>query len=370
MMGEQAKIEQVDKNFMIDNETQKNLIWIDPIKSSVVSVYGLNWFTEDKRYHRLPKESDDVVKNLEGSVDVLAANTSGGIISFYTNSKILKIKVKLSYMFHMGHMAYTGQAGFDLYRGKNFKDLKFYRASNFDFSKNEYEYTFYDSNEKQNESLHLFNFPLYASVENVLIGIEEDANIKPELKLFPNQGKIVFYGTSITQGGCASRPGMSYTNIISRHLGYECLNYGFSGNGKGHPEIAEIIASIHQVKAYVINYEANVNFEDLKRTLPGFIDRIRKRYIDVPIILVSKIQFYTEIHSKTEEKAEKMIREFQKSFVKSRMKEDKNIFYLDGKLLLGDNADEKTVDGVHPTDYGFASIAKEIEKQLKKCLKK
>lgn len=369
-MGEQVKIEQVDKNFTIQNETQKNMIWIDPIKSSVVSVYGLNWFSEDKRYHRLPKESDEIVKNLEGSISILAANTSGGIVCFYTNSKILKIKIKLSYMFHMGHMAYTGQAGFDLYKGKTFRDLKFYRASNFDFSKNEYEYTFYDYTEKQNEMLHFLNFPLYASVETILIGIEEDANIKPEVKLFPNQGKIVFYGTSITQGGCASRPGMSYTNIISRHLGYECLNYGFSGNGKGHSEIAEILASIDQVKAFVINYEANVNFEELKRTLPGFVDRIRKRYIDVPIILVSKIQFYTEIHSKTEEKAERAIREFQKSFVKSRMKEDKYMFYVDGRGLLGNNADEKTVDGVHPTDYGFASIAKVLEKQIKKYIKK
>lgn len=369
-MGEQVKIEQVDKNFTIQNETQKNMIWIDPIKSSVVSVYGLNWFSEDKRYHRLPKESDEIVKNLEGSVSVLAANTSGGIVCFYTNSKILKIKVKLSYMFHMGHMAYTGQAGFDLYKGKTFRDLKFYRASNFDFSKNEYEYTFYDYTEKQSEMLHVLNFPLYASVETILIGIEEDANIKPELKLFPNQGKIVFYGTSITQGGCASRPGMSYTNIISRHLGYECLNYGFSGNGKGQPEIAEILSSIDQVKAFVINYEANVNFEELKRTLPGFVDRIRKRYIDVPIILVSKIQFYTEIHSKTEEKAERAIREFQKSFVKSRIKEDKYMFYVDGRGLLGNDADEKTVDGVHPTDYGFACIARVLEKQIKKYIKK
>jgi len=369
-MNEQVKIETVDKNFTISNETDKNIIWIDPCKSSVVSIYGFNWFDEDKRYHRLPKESDEVVKNLEGNVAALASNTSGGMLAFYTNSKVLKIRVKLASMFHMGHMAYTGQAGFDLYRGKNFKNLKFYRASNFDFSKSEYEFTFYDLPEKQMDALHVLNFPLYASVEEILIGIDEDANIQPELKLFPNSGKIVFYGTSITQGGCASRPGMSYTNIVSRHLGYECLNFGFSGNGKGHSEIAEILANINQVKAYVINYEANVNFEDLKRTLPAFIDRIRKRYIEVPIIIMSKIKMYKEIHSKVEEKAEKSIRDFQKSFVKTRSKEDKNIYYVDGRLLLGNDEDEKTVDGVHPTDYGFASIANVVERTIRKYVKK
>lgn len=31
-------------------------------------------------------------------------------------------------------------------------------------------------------------------------------------------GVALFYGTSILQGGCASRPGMAHTNIISRRL--------------------------------------------------------------------------------------------------------------------------------------------------------
>lgn len=369
-MYNRKNIEEVDHNFIVTNDDGKKMIWINPLKSDVVTIYGLNWFKKDKRYHRLPKDSDEIVKNLTGSVDELARNTSGGMIAFYTNAKVLKIKVKIASMFHMGHMAYTGQAGFDLYKGKNFKSLMFYRASNFDISKNEYEFTFYEFQENQNKDLHLLHFPLYASVEEVFIGVDEDANITPCDNLFPNIGKIVFYGTSITQGGCASRPGMSYTNIISRDLGYECLNFGFSGNGKGHSEIAEIISNINQVKLFVINYEANVTFDDLKITLMPFIDKLRQRYLDVPIILVSKIQFYTEFHSKSESKLEKEIRDYQKEFVKKRRSLDKNLYYYDGKQLLGDNASEKTVDGVHPTDYGFVSIAKNLEKEIKRRIKK
>ncbi|MEI3505816.1 MAG: SGNH/GDSL hydrolase N-terminal domain-containing protein [Bacilli bacterium] len=107
----------------------------------------------------------------------------------------------------MGHMPYTGQAGFDLYLGKSFNELKFYRSSNFDFNNYEYEFTFFENAEINDINLHMLNFPLYASVDEVLIGIDEDATIYSEENLFPNSGKIVFYGTSITQGGCASRPG-------------------------------------------------------------------------------------------------------------------------------------------------------------------
>lgn len=369
-MNNQKKIEEVDYNFVVTNDDGKKIIWIDPLKSDVVTMYGLNWFKKDKRYHRFPKESDDTIKKLTGSVAELAENTSGGMLAFYTNTKVLKIKVKLSFMFQMGHMAYTGQAGFDLYKGKNFKELTFYRTTSFDISKCEYEFTFYDLPQNKNNDLHILNFPLYASVGEILIGVEEDANITPCENLFPNKGKIVFYGTSITQGGCASRPGMSYTNIISRDLGYECLNFGFSGNGKGHSEVAEIISSINQVKLFILDYEANVTFDELKVTLMPFIDKIRQRYLDVPILLVSKIQFYNEFHSKGDQKLEKEIRDYQKDFVKKRNALDKNLFYFDGKLLLGEHASEKTVDGVHPTDYGFASIAKNLEREIKRRIKK
>lgn len=117
-MQKKVEISKVDENFKINNQDNKNLKWINPKNSNLVKVFGLNWFYKDFRYHRFPKETDETIKNLSGSLDVLTANTSGGSIAFYSNTKTLKIKVKLSYMFHMGHMPYTGQAGFDLYLGK------------------------------------------------------------------------------------------------------------------------------------------------------------------------------------------------------------------------------------------------------------
>lgn len=367
-MQKKVEISKVDENFKINNQDNKNLKWINPKNSNLVKVYGLNWFYKDFRYHRFPKETDETIKNLSGSLDVLTANTSGGSIAFYSNTKTLKIKVKLSYMFHMGHMPYTGQAGFDLYLGKSFNELKFYRSSNFDFNNYEYEFTFFENAEINDINLHMLNFPLYASVDEVLIGIDEDATIYSEENLFPNSGKIVFYGTSITQGGCASLPGSSYTQVVARHLGYECLNFGFSGNGKGQIEVAEILSKIENVKMFVLNYEANVYFDQLKQTVWNFIAKLRETYPTVPIILMSKIRFFDENHFVSVKKTEHMIRTYQRNVVKKLSQTDNNIYYYDGSKLLGSDFEEKTVDGVHPNDYGFYSIAKVVEKFIAKKL--
>ena len=368
-MSKTIDIKKVDKNF-INNETTEEIMYIDPKNSDLVKVYGLYWFDEDKRYHRLSKKLDEVLPNLEGSVDVLAGTSAGGIVAFYSNTNVIKIKVKLSFKFHMGHMPYTGQAGFDLYIGNTYQDMKFYRTSNFDFNKMEYEFTYFNHKELNNKNqLFVLNFPLYATVDEVLIGVNPTCSITPCLDLFENNSKIVFYGTSITQGGCASRPGMSYTQILSRMLGVECLNYGFSGNGKGHIEIAEALSEIKNVSMFVLDYEANATFDRLKATLDNFVKCIRKEYPTVPIIIISKIQMYLEFHDEEYIKREKMVRSYQRNYVKKS--NDSNLYYVDGKKVLGkSNNSEKTVDGCHPTDYGFMSMAEYLYPIINKILNK
>lgn len=368
-MSKTIDIKKVDSNF-INEETKENILYIDPKTSDLVKIYGLYWFDEDKRYHRLSKNLDEVLPTLEGSVDVLAGNSSGGILAFYSNTNILKIKVKLSFKFHMGHMPYTGQAGFDLYIGKTYQDMKFYRTSNFDFNKAEYEFTYFNhpSLLKENK-LFVLNFPLYATVEEVLVGVNPLSDIKPCNDLFETKDKIVFYGTSITQGGCASRPGMSYTQVLSRMLGIECLNYGFSGNGKGHPEIAAALSEIKDVRMFVLDYEANATFDRLKATLDNFVKRLRNNYPLVPIVIMSKIPMYLEFHDNDYIKNEKKIRSYQKNYVKNSG--DANLYYIDGAKVLGKtNISEKTVDGCHPTDYGFISMAEYLYPMIKKILVK
>lgn len=369
-MSKTIDIKKVDSNFINKENLDDSIHYIDPKVDDSVKIYGLYWFNEDRRYHRLSKSLDDVLPQLEGSVDVLAGNSSGGLVAFYSNTNVLKIKVKLSFKFHMGHMPYTGQAGFDLYIGNTYQDMKFYRTSNFDFNKTEYEFTYFNnSNLSQENKLFVLNFPLYATVDEVLIGVNPTSNVTPCLDLFKNDGKIVFYGTSITQGGCASRPGMSYTQILSRMLNMECLNYGFSGNGKGHIEIAQALSEIENVKMFVLDYEANATFDRLKATLDNFVKCLRINYPNIPIVIMSKIPMYLEFHDQDYIKNEKKIRSYQKNYVKNSM--DENLYYIDGAKVLGKtNISEKTVDGCHPTDYGFISMAEYIYPIINKILSK
>ena len=368
-MSKTIDIKKIDSNF-INNEAKDEIRFLDPKTSDLVKIYGLYWFEKDKRFQRLSKDLDDVLPQLEGSVDVLAGNSTGGHIAFYSNTNVLKIKVKLSFKFHMGHMPYTGQAGFDLYIGTKYNDMKFYRTSNFDFNKMEYEFTYFNHPNLFNDNkLFVLNFPLYATVEEILIGVNPICNITPCLDLYPNNNKIVFYGTSITQGGCASRPGMSYTQILSRMLGIECLNYGFSGNGKGHIEIAQALSEIENVGMFVLDYEANATFDRLKATLDNFVKCLRSKYPLVPIIIMSKIQMYLEFHDEKYRINEKKIRDYQKNYVKKA--NDDNLYYVDGAKILGKTfASEKTVDGCHPTDYGFISIAEYLYPRINKILSK
>lgn len=212
------------------------------------------------------------------------------------------------------------------------------------------------------------NFPLYNGVKKVEIGIKGGSLIKEPLP-FKKNGPIVVYGTSITQGGCASRPGMAYTNILSRRLNMEFTNLGFSGNGKGEPALAHLINQISNKQLVVLDYEANV-YDDIKKSLEPFIDILRKKSTELPILVISKISYAREINNPKIMAELKARAKFQENVVNKRRKAgDKNIYFLNGGTLLGEDAHECTVDGTHPTDLGFLKMAKGIKPVIREILK-
>lgn len=365
----EKKIEDVDQNMKMPEKSQDDLFWIDPKHSRDIKILGFNWFNEDKLYRRFALKYQSVIENISESLNILVGNTAGGAIAFYSDTNVFKIKVKLSYKFLMSHMAYTGQAGFDLYVGTNPQDLRFYRSSTFNFNNNEYEFTFFDN--LSGGHLFVMNFPLYASVSDLVIGINNWASVLPAHD-FEDQGKLVFYGTSITQGGCASRPGMAYPSIIGRALGYECLNFGFSGNGFGEKEIAQLIAQVEGVKLFVLDYEANASGPDLKleKTLVSFIEQLRTFNPKVPILVLSKISTRFDSFHEDGRIVKERLNEFQRKTVARLHKQDENIYFYDGGELLKDIDLEGTVDGVHPNDLGFYQMAQKLLSVIKFILNK
>lgn len=338
------------------------IIWHDPHQQPF-RLKGFKWIGQEQVYRRLPLKPQRPIRQ---AVSDLADNTSGGQIHFQTDSPIIRIRAKLSSASFMYHMPSTGQSSFDLYSGEPGK-LTYLSTAR--LKPQDIEFTADLFNDSQKMRNFVINFPLYNGVESVEIGIAANTVLSPPLGR-QDQGSIVVYGTSITQGCCAARPGLSYTNILSRRLNLEFVNLGFSGNGWGEPELAHLINDIDDKKLIILDYEANA-YQAITKTLGPFIDILRKNDPNVNILIISKILFSEDIHQPHIMADFNVRSTFQRDLVATRKQAgDDHIFFLDGKTLLGEYADEATVDGVHLTSYGFMMMANTIQPVIEKILKR
>ena len=211
------------------------------------------------------------------------------------------------------------------------------------------------------------NFPLYNGVNSVWVGVDQGSVVEAP-PAFMQTGKVVVYGTSITQGGCVGRPGMAYTNILSRLLDMQFVNLGFSGNGRGEPALAHLITQISEMRCIVLDYEANAGIS-IKESLGPFLDVLREKHPDLPVLIMSKIRYADTREGSTKFTEWMKLRDFQRELVNERRSAgDKHIHFLDGSTILGDDYDECTVDGVHPNDLGSKLIADALEPMIEKVL--
>ena len=336
------------------------MAWFDP-REKPFRVSGFPWIKEDKVFRRLPLAPD---WELREPVHQLANNTAGGQVHFQSDSPKIMVRVTLTNSSNMDHMPATGQSGVDLYVGAPGKQ-RYCSTSRISPDALDYTVTMFRGS-KANRNFTL-NFPLYNGVKSIEIGVAAGSSVTPPPP-FRESGVIVVYGTSITQGGCAARPGMAYTNILSRKLNLEFVNLGFSGNGRGEPALAQLINQIQNKKMIVLDYEANAN-AGIRETLGPFIEILRDNDRNIPILVISKIRFAAHYHDEGRRKEARDLAQFQRDLVKSKQTAgDANIYFLDGDSLLGESADECTVDGVHPTDLGFMKLAESIEPVMKRIL--
>ncbi|MBT6148199.1 MAG: hypothetical protein HOH74_22380 [Gemmatimonadetes bacterium] len=325
---------------------------------------GFCWFAQDRLYRRMPVAPQQV---LPDAVDSLANHTAGGQIRWRSNSRRIAVRVELAGPAGMNHMPATGQCGFDLYVGPAGAEV-FAGITKYDIKQTHYEIQLLHQPAGTWRDLTL-NFPLYQGVRSVEVGLDPDALIEAPAPRAPDP--IVFYGTSITQGGCAARPGMAFPAILSRRLQYPCVNLGFSGNGRGQPEVAHAIADIASCSLFVLDYDANCpDAAHLARTLPAFIDILRARHPTTPILVVSRIPTGSEAWNPGAITQRQERARAQEQVVEQRsVGGEQGLHFLDGsKLLGGADFHECTVDGSHPTDLGFLRIADGLEPVLQAIL--
>jgi lysophospholipase L1-like esterase len=269
----------------------------------------------------------------------------------------------------MDSMPPTGQCGFDLYASTP-GGLRFAGVTRFGRDATEYAAVLLTPDDERPDVLrgYTLNFPLYQGVREVQIGLTPGAAVEaPEPWALP--GPIVAYGTSITQGGCASRPGMAWTNILSRRLNADVINLGFSGNGKGDRPVAEAMREIPSPVLFILDYETNTTMAELRATMPVFVDCLRERHPRIPILVVSKLAYPVERFHPCHIARRTQGREFLEALVADRKRAgDHRLFFLDGATLTGPEDHEWTVDGVHPTDVGFVQIAAGMERKVRAVL--
>ncbi len=350
------KIEELDKNLAVNTEiTEKDIVWIN-IQEPPFVVSGLI-YDNDIGYTRIPQNIAETVSHW---VAILNKNTAGGRVRFKTDSKYIAICAVMDNCDPMPHFTLAGQSGFDVYAVKNSQNIYIQTLMPPVGMKKGYTSSFY-TNGIMTE--YTINFPLYDNVKKLFVALKNDAEILPPSP-YKNSLPVVFYGSSITQGGCASRPGNCYQNILSRKFNMDYINLGYSGNCKAEQEMANYLSEL-PMSIFVCDYDHNApSAEHLEKTHFNLYKTIRLKNPNLPIVFITAPNI---------KKSEEDYRDFDarrriiyNSFIRSKKEfNDINTFFIDGEELFGDELwDCCTVDGSHPNDLGFYRMAKRISKTL------
>ena len=324
-----------------------------------LAVYGLPWFDEDKPVlRRLPLRLKD---QFRPPVWSLAQDPSGGRLRFRTDSTTIGIVAENPKFSNMHHMASVGENGFDVYIGHD------YLASAWPDDKGKIVKEWRVGRERKMRDITLY-LPLYKAVTVQEVSLDADARLEPATP-YAIAKPIVYYGSSITQGGCASNPGGSCQALLERRINADFVNLGFSGNGMGEPALAEAISELTP-SCIVLDFWGNPTAEQYASALPPFVDVLRKKLPCVPILVTSPFYFPGEETSGDVARQLSDKRRTARNFVEARRKAgDRWIRFVDGLKMLNSQQTAGLVDGVHPNSLGFYFNAQGLEPFLRKALK-
>lgn len=353
------RIEEIDKNFKVTNSCGRDdVVFIDCLQKPI-KVYGLIKPTEScDHFIRIP---ENIAHETNEGVEQLNVHTAGGRVKLKTNSPYLAIKAEMHSIGKMPHFALTGSAGFDLYKKENGEDR--YMSTffpPFDITDGFEGLLWLGGDEEKEVTV---NFPLYSGVKSMKIGLKEGSTLN-EAEDYSIEKPIVYYGSSITQGGCASRPGNSYQAIVSRKLNCNHINLGFSGSAKAEEIIGEYMSGL-DMSVFVLDYDHNApTTEHLRNTHERIFKQIRSKNPELPIIMMSRPQ-------PRPSEDEKIRRDIVKNTYNNAIASgDNNVYFIDGEEMLKIfGGDSGTVDNCHPNDLGFMCMAEALIPCLRKIFK-
>ncbi len=355
-MSKVIDITSVDKNMFAETSIKEPNVCFYDVKKPPFSLHGLcSGEGEPTEFHRMPVK---VAEATSSGVAWLNYHTAGGRVRFSTNSKYVGIRACMKRLHLMNHMAPTGSSGFDLYDGVHFAGI-FRPTLKSDATQFEGIVRFDEAKMRD----ITINFPLYNDVTELYIALDGEAELSeaPKYKL---DLPIVYYGHSITQGGCASRPGNATQAIVSRAIDADFINLGFSGSGCGEEAVVDYMATL-DMSLFFSDYDANSpSVEHLRSTHFRMYERIRAKHPTVPYIMMTRTSGGL---SEAQIAARRAV--IWESYERALALGDKNVYFIDGgKIFTGIRGEACTVDGDHPNDLGFMTIAETVLPVIKEAL--
>lgn len=324
------------------------------------SLHGLRHIDpEQGKYWRLTPEIMEAMPQYEQ----LGRRSGGGRLRFQTDSPFVFIRYQLKTLSVDVGMSIRAASGLDVYYGTG-KDARF---GGF-VSPEHYEQVMTPLEKKLEKGAGLdtvtINLPRNEQLAFLEIGLAQESTVSAAP--YTRQGEIIFYGSSITEGGCATRPGTAYTHMLSRWLDIDFRTYGFSGSAKGELDFAAYIADHDNMSLFVYDYDHNSpSPEHLAATHEPFFKVVRGAHPTLPIIMMSRPDFT----GSTTDVARRSV--VLKTYLNALESGDENVYFIDGEdFFFEDAREESTVDGCHPNTLGFYSMAKRIYPRARDILDK
>lgn len=334
---------------------QPSLVYTDGFDLNLIG----QAFPLSKSYHRIDTAR---YPSFPTAIKRLLTHSTGLVISFKTNSPRIAAKWCVTDSDPGNNMTPIMNKGLDLYIKRN-GVWEYAGVGRPEGTCNEYVMVQHMS---EGEKECLLYLPLYDKVKSLSVGIDSGYQITAGENPYAKK-KVALYGSSITQGASASRPGMAYPARLSREMGINFINLGLSGNGKMEKVVADMVATI-QADAFVLDCFANPSPREITERTAYMVKAIRAAHPVAPIILVQtgpreSGNFDSVINQVVRLKNENTRIEFEK------LKKEgvQNLYLIRGDELLGRDH-EGTTDGVHPNDLGFDRMLQVIKPEMAKIL--
>jgi hypothetical protein len=344
-----------------------SLRWMNPANNKF-AIEGQAWGNEvQEPYNRLPARAQNLVRK---QVWALSRNSTGIIVRFKTDAQQIIVRYTIKGALNLPHFPTTGFTGVDIYSVSKDGEWNWLPGS----------YSFRDTTTKKDTITYKFNIPkeviyksgreyrLYLPIYNTVGWMEIGTPKNSSFSFIPARVEkpIVIYGTSITQGGVASRAGMAWTSIAGRLLNQPLINLGFSGNGTLDKEMIDLISEI-DAKVYVLDCLGNLMdtakfpLTEVKRRIIESVKTLHAKHPMIPIILASFGAFNNQRLDKERGNAIHTMNENMKqAYLFIKASGISNVFILTPEEM--EMGMDDTVDGNHATDLGMMHYATSFEK--------